>query len=848
MLQLAVDDGVQFVVARRVGIVGNAQRGVGTVVLLQREIDAHAVGSAFLLAHGIGVGDGQDALQEVEFEVALGREIHVGSVVDADVGERRGHLLREAMDAAAAHDLRNVCLVGLLALVRGGQRGQILAEQRAQSGLVVVADDDRLEIGSVRESLLIDLENAVVVGLVERGLHHGLHSGMVAVEDGADGVVVIDARRGIAVGQERACAIHQAQEGNRVATRLREVEMHELEHRLDVLDRAARRDALASRAHRRTHAHGLSREHLAQRGSVEIAHTGLGDTAADEREVRNVFVAIERRAALALERHLDAVGGVGGLFRIDFHPIRQRQLRETMFERLFAHNGARLGQVFHQIFSQLHVLVGRVVLLLGGEHDLPEQGLVGQRNALFVGAVEHEHLIFVGDELLGSAVHLVERHLAVEFLRVFEVKLRGNERFARQEIRHALVHEMAVSTVVALFVAALGVGHADALRTLQLARRETVLARLLHRGNGRNQTAENVLLLAAHREREGLFRATHEERTGPSRSVHKRRIGRLPEVRQSVVEHRADEAVEIFVAQVFRRVFLAVGRGVALHIEVRHHDGLLGVFLDGDNHFLVVGNGVIDALGGIFRLRNLRKELFDFLLDLVHVDVADNDNSLKVRAIPLLIIVAQILVGEVIDDFHRADGQAILVFRTFVDARHHVFRHSLHRHSCASRAPFLVDNTAFLVDFLVFEQNVVAPVVQHEQTRVEDSLALQRHGTHMIDRLIDTRIGVQIGTELHADALAPGHDAKPLSLSGEVFRAVEGHVFQKMRQSALTRLFEDASHALCDVEIGQSSLFGIVAQVVGHSVFQCALAHGRVLGQSLLPTLPENGRSQEENG
>ena len=48
-----------------------------------------------------------------------------------------------------------------------------------------------------------------------------------------------------------------------------------------------------------------------------------------------------------------------------------------------------------------------------------------------------------------------------------------------------------------------------------------------------------------------------------------------------------------------------------------------------------------------------------------------------------------------------------------------------------------------------------------------------------------------------------------------MFGSVEGHVFQEVGQSALAWLFKDASHALCDVEIGHARFFGVVANEVG---------------------------------
>ena len=54
-----------------------------------------------------------------------------------------------------------------------------------------------------------------------------------------------------------------------------------------------------------------------------------------------------------------------------------------------------------------------------------------------------------------------------------------------------------------------------------------------------------------------------------------------------------------------------------------------------------------------------------------------------------------------VNDVHRADGHAVLIFRALIDDGQDIFLHALHGHSRAAGAPFLVDNTALLVNLLV---------------------------------------------------------------------------------------------------------------------------------------------------
>ena len=49
-----------------------------------------------------------------------------------------------------------------------------------------------LEVGSIGKPLLINLEDAVVVGLPDHVLGDRLHAWVVSIEDGLDGVVIVN--------------------------------------------------------------------------------------------------------------------------------------------------------------------------------------------------------------------------------------------------------------------------------------------------------------------------------------------------------------------------------------------------------------------------------------------------------------------------------------------------------------------------------------------------------------------------------------------------------------------------------------------------------------------------------
>ena len=125
-----------------------------------------------------------------------------------------------------------------------------------------------------------------------------------------------------------------------------------------------------------------------------------------------------------------------------------------------------------------------------------------------------------------------------------------------------------------------------------------------------------------------------------------------------------------------------------------------------------------------------------------------------------------------------------------------------------------MDDATLLVNLLGLQEQSVGPVVQNQQTRVDDALARRGYITYIIYRLVDRGIGVKIGAKLHTDGLTPFHDIVTL----EVLGTVKAHVLQEVSQSALLVVFLNRAYTLCDVELG--TLFGpcVMTDVIRESV------------------------------
>ncbi|CDA48917.1 unknown [Bacteroides stercoris CAG:120] len=137
-------------------------------------------------------------------------------------------------------------------------------------------------------------------------------------------------------------------------------------------------------------------------------------------------------------------------------------------------------------------------------------------------------------------------------------------------------------------------------------------------------------------------------------------------------------------------------------------------------------------------------------------------------------------------------------------------------HGTHAGTPFFIDNAAFLVYFFGIQSKVVAPVVKNQQTRVDSTRSIDRYIGNVINRFVYGRVGIQVFTELHADAFQVLYQG----LSGEVSRSVETHVFQEVGKTALVVLFLYGAYFLGNVEVGAVSRKTVFTDVIGQPVVQ----------------------------
>ena len=673
----------------------------------------------------------------------------------------------------------------------------------------------------------MDFRVAVSNFLFEFGLHVE-EARVVALQQVAQRVVQGRHGVGFRTFQLRFQPVLEGGEGFLVLAGLRDVEVGQLHHRLEVLGRAAAVDVLLRAAHGGCYADLLAGQHLGQLHIAEVSGSAGVHHAVHGRVVQLVGRVEEARAAQAEALHADFVGLEVGLLHIDLHAVGEGQFRgaeEGVV--LLADNLSALGCFLHQRFVVHLVHVGFHLQRRHGLEVGDDFLSGGDDHAFLFRRGDEDGLVVVRNELLGHFVDGGYGDVGGQLVQRGVFILDARHGFGVQEVLQALVDVGRVVGLLALVVGRLqllqDVGTGTGIFTLG----EAVAAHTLHFLKQHLQGVAQSVVLGQGDYVEGFLGADQEEVAVGHAACHvEGRVGRLGQLVEARGQHVGYGVQHVVLCQVHDAAFDAVRRGVMLEVDVHNGRVHLLVLADVDDGLLVVGHGVPDALGAVLRQLDAGEERLYLLLHLVHVDVAHDDDALQVGAIPFGIVVADGLVGEVVDNVDAADGHAVGILGAGVERGLRIGVEA--EQADVAAAPLLADDAAFLVNLLVGQQYGVAPVVQDEQAGVHDGGVGTGHVAYIINRLVHRGVGVEVGTELDAFRLAPLHDAKAAFVAGEVLRAVEGHVFQEVCKAALLGLFQDRAYFLCDVELYAVFGFLVVTDVVGQSVVQFSDAYVRV--------------------
>ena len=292
---------------------------------------------------------------------------------------------------------------------------------------------------------------------------------------------------------------------------------------------------------------------------------------------------------------------------------------------------------------------------------------------------------------------------------------------------------------------------------------------------------------------------------------------------QTFVEHTRDSILHEVLSDISHRSSHFSGKRIVLEHDGCHHAWELLVLADENERLLVVGHRIVFANGSIgWGWSNVGKHFLQLLLDFVGINVAHDNECLQVGTIPLAVVAAKGFVGKVLHNLHRTDRHAVCILAVLANGGQSCLDES--QLCAATSTPLLLDDATLLVYLLVLEQEVVAPVVQDEQTGIDGSCNLDIDVIDVVDGLFERGISVEILAELHADAL----QILLQGIAREVRCAVEAHVLEEVSQAALVVFLLHRADTLSNVEV--TTLLGpfIMADEIGETVVQLACLDSRV--------------------
>ena len=717
-------------------------------------------------------------------------------------------------------------------LLRHGNRTDVLLHERFQRVEVHVAHDGERKAVGVRIELPVDRRQGFEAELVDDLGRNHLAARVVAVGHVDEFLLhqVVGIR--LHVVELRAQHLHQRVVVVLVEARLREIQVEQLHHRFEVFGRAVAVHGAGIVLHR-----GLNRSRLARKLFLEIRRREFAD-ARHRVECRHHLAHVEllvredRQSAFGHGAHAHLVGLVGRGLHDYLHAVGERPLgraeRGVLCRFLY-------GRTFqYGAFRDQRLLDGVVLIRLDfGVGDFLADGeqLLGRRihDAFLFGRRDDDHLIAGIYDLLGESVD----RLDVDHLDQHAVQLPlglgvGHRGVLRVVVQIGL-YELAVAAVVAVGVGAFGAAHQVVLGAFEFALREAVAADFLHFGVDGFETFGQFAVLRHGHERRRVERRNHADFARTHACAEERCVGFHRNLLQTCVFHGGHVGlydVEHFAVYQVVHLF---GKRRTLHEELDFGTLHFGIGVDADDRVLIVGNGDRLLPGGVGRgNRNVAHERLDLVFYGIHVDVTDHDDRLIIGAVPLVVEVLQLLVVEALQSVEVADQVAVLVFCVLTERLKHLHGRTPRR--AVAGAQLLHDDAALGVDLLRFERDEVRPVVQDQQGAVDDAFARSGDVLHHVGRLVPAGAGIEVGAEFHAYFF----EILRQHLAGEVLGAVEGHVFEEVGETLLGIVLLNGADVVQNVEVGLSFRLFVVADVVGHSVFELARADVLVRRNRLL--------------
>ena len=206
------------------------------------------------------------------------------------------------------------------------------------------------------------------------------------------------------------------------------------------------------------------------------------------------------------------------------------------------------------------------------------------------------------------------------------------------------------------------------------------------------------------------------------------------------------------------------------------------------------------------------------------IGIADGNHGHQIRAIPVTPEASDRLGRCRFEHRRQANRQPVCIERPLEQHRELFGAHAFA--GTESGSPLGEHYAALRDHFLWIERDASRDITQKSKAFLENARAVRWHRQD-VHRLVEARIGVQVGAESHADRLEIFHDV----VLREILRAVERHVLEKVREAPLIVVLENRTGVHDEAQFGTLLGFGVAAHIIAQAVGQGTGAHGRIARQ-----------------
>ena len=230
-----------------------------------------------------------------------------------------------------------------------------------------------------------------------------------------------------------------------------------------------------------------------------------------------------------------------------------------------------------------------------------------------------------------------------------------HHRRAIEEVVYILLNEIRAALLIAIVVNALKLADHLIVSTIDFRCRQAKLACTLQL---LKSYAEGFCVLTRLRhndEREGFHRFTDEVIAVVDISTYEGAIRILRQLIEACVERACHDIRESFSNYVSGRIAIFFRHRFVFEHCLNNGLALLLVFVDNIDRLHRRRHRIVFILSLVLRVLDRAEDFFDLSYDLIRIDIAHNNYSLEIRAIPFVVVCAKRIRREVVDNAHQTD-------------------------------------------------------------------------------------------------------------------------------------------------------------------------------------------------